>query len=168
MYPHLVSALDNDNNKGIEIDQVTECNQSETATISVTVKRRTLANGRPPYSYIALICMAISSNDNKRANLRQMIHYIEKNFAYYRSDQRWHGTLRHHLSFNDCFVKCRRRSGERLCQWTVNPDYCDMFDNGSFLRRRYRTKKGGNNDRRQRTNNIKETQHVYESTETHS
>ncbi|KAK2143260.1 hypothetical protein LSH36_859g02068 [Paralvinella palmiformis] len=126
--------------------------------ISVTLKRRTLANGRPPYSYIALICMAISSNDNKRANLRQMIHYIEKNFAYYRSDQRWHGTLRHHLSFNDCFIKCRRRSGERLCQWTVNPDYCDMFDNGSFLRRRYRTKKGGNNDRRQRANNIKETQ----------
>ena len=154
-YPHLVAALDNDNGEGLNRTKVTECIPSGTTGTKVVMKRRTVANGRPPYSYIALICMAISNNNNKRANLRQIIHYIEDNFVYYRSDKRWYGTLRHHLSFNDCFVKLGRRSGERLCQWTVNPDYRDMFDNGSLLRRRYRNKRTANNVNKQQVNNIK-------------
>ena len=151
-YQHLIDAMDEEHDGMADLERATQVVSHVTGNERIS-QRRSVSNGRPPYSYIALICMAISSNATKRANLRQIVHYIEHRFPYYRSDKRWHGTLRHHLSINDCFVKLPRRSGEKLCQWMINPEYADMFDNGSLLRRRFRSKRDKNEKKKSKISN---------------
>ena len=97
---------------------------------------------KPPYSYAALICQAIGSRKEKKATMREILHYIECNFPYYRSNRKWHGTIRHDLTVNDCFVKLDPRPGQKACLWAVHPEFQDMFAKGNFRRRRYRFKKG--------------------------
>ena len=99
---------------------------------------------KPPYSYAALICMAIESVVEKKATMPEIIHYIECNFPYYRSNKKWHGTIRHDLTVNDCFVKLSPRTGQKACLWAIDPQFQDMFSKGNFRRRRYRFKKGSN------------------------
>ncbi|KFZ51143.1 Forkhead box protein E4, partial [Antrostomus carolinensis] len=50
---------------------------------------------------------------------------------------------RHNLTLNDCFVKIPREPGHpgKGNYWTLDPAAEDMFDNGSFLRRRKRFKR---------------------------
>lgn len=68
--------------------------------------------------------------------------YITDRFPYYRNNtQRWQNSLRHNLSFNDCFMKVPRRPDDRPGKgsyWTLHPKAFDMFQNGSLLRRRKR------------------------------
>ncbi|VEL36431.1 unnamed protein product [Protopolystoma xenopodis] len=49
----------------------------------------------------------------------------------------WQNSIRHALSFNDCFVKVPRPSGEagKGAYWTLHPHAIDMFQNGSSMRR---------------------------------
>lgn len=64
-------------------------------------------------------------------------------FPYYRKNtQRWQNSLRHNLSFNDCFIKIPRRQDKpgKGSYWSLHPKCGDMFENGSFLRRRKRFK----------------------------
>ncbi|ROT79089.1 putative protein lin-31 [Penaeus vannamei] len=51
-------------------------------------------------------------------------------------------SLRHNLSFNDCFIKIPRRPDRpgKGAYWTLHPSAMNMFENGSFLRRRKRFK----------------------------
>ena len=106
------------------------------------VRKRPLEPGKPPFSYIAMICMAISNSAEKRCTLREIIEYIEKRFPFYCSNKKWHGSIRHNLTLNDCFTKTTRRPGDKGCPWAIDPSFEDMFDNGSLLRRRYRFKEG--------------------------
>jgi forkhead box protein, other len=69
--------------------------------------------------------------------------YITDRFPYYRvNTQRWQNSLRHNLSFNDCFMKVPRRPDRpgKGSYWTLHPKAFDMFTNGSLLRRRKRFK----------------------------
>lgn len=69
--------------------------------------------------------------------------YITDRFTYYRTNtQRWQNSLRHNLSFNDCFMKVPRRPDRpgKGSYWTLHPKAFDMFANGSLLRRRKRFK----------------------------
>ena len=96
---------------------------------------------KPPYSYIALIAMAVSQSPNKMLTLGEICDFIIQQFAYYRKRwPAWQNSIRHNLSLNDCFIKVPREYGSsgKGNFWKLHPASAEMFKNGSFLRRRYR------------------------------
>ncbi|RZF44886.1 hypothetical protein LSTR_LSTR004511 [Laodelphax striatellus] len=105
--------------------------------------RESYGDQKPPYSYISLTAMAIWSSPDKMLPLSDIYRFISDRFPYYRRNtQRWQNSLRHNLSFNDCFVKIPRRPDRpgKGAYWALHPAALDMFENGSLLRRRKRFK----------------------------
>lgn len=87
--------------------------------------------------------MAIWSSPEKMLPLSDIYRFITDRFPYYRRNtQRWQNSLRHNLSFNDCFIKIPRRPDRpgKGAYWALHPAAFDMFENGSLLRRRKRFK----------------------------
>ncbi|XP_067941472.1 forkhead box protein A2-like isoform X2 [Watersipora subatra] len=105
--------------------------------------RRSYTHAKPPYSYISLITMSIQQSPNKMCTLSEIYQFIMELFPFYRQNQqRWQNSIRHSLSFNDCFVKVPRtpdRPGKGS-YWTLHPDSGNMFENGCYLRRQKRFK----------------------------
>ncbi|WKX88502.1 hypothetical protein Q1695_008274 [Nippostrongylus brasiliensis] len=102
-------------------------------------KNRTKRQEKPPYSYIALIAMAIQKRPDKRATLAEIYTFLQEHFDFFRGEYvGWRNSIRHNLSLNDCFVKLPKEAGERGRKghkWTIS-DNCEfLLEEGAFRRR---------------------------------
>lgn len=93
---------------------------------------------KPPFSYIALIYMAIQSSPAKRLTLNEIYLFLQQRFAFFRgSYQGWKNSVRHNLSLNQCFVKLPKGLGRpgKGHYWIIDPMCECMFEDGSYRRR---------------------------------
>ncbi|TKS89777.1 Forkhead box protein I2-A [Collichthys lucidus] len=116
--------------------------------LSISSQQELFKMVRPPYSYSALIAMAIQNAQDKKLTLSQIYQYVADNFPFYKKSKAgWQNSIRHNLSLNDCFKKVARDEDdpvesfqfivkETTGRWIPN---CEkMFDNGNFRRKRKR------------------------------
>lgn len=93
---------------------------------------------KPPYSYIALIVMAIQNSPSKRLTLSEIYTFLQQRFPFFRGPyQGWKNSVRHNLSLNECFIKLPKGLGRpgKGHYWTIDPASELMFEEGSFRRR---------------------------------
>lgn len=77
--------------------------------LSISSQQELFKMVRPPYSYSALIAMAIQSTQDKKLTLSQIYQYVADNFPFYKKSKAgWQNSIRHNLSLNDCFKKVAR------------------------------------------------------------
>lgn len=100
---------------------------------------------KPPFSYIALIAMAIRDSSSGRLTLAEINDYLMKKFPFFRGSYTgWRNSVRHNLSLNDCFLKVLRdpsRPWGKDNYWMLNPQSEYTFADGVFRRRRKRINK---------------------------
>ncbi|XP_051929566.1 forkhead box protein F2-like [Hippocampus zosterae] len=119
------------------------CPQAAAESASVALKGKKSSSGlrrpeKPPYSYIALIVMAIQSSPTKRLTLSEIYQFLQARFPFFRgSYQGWKNSVRHNLSLNECFIKLPKGLGRpgKGHYWTIDPGSEFMFEEGSFRRR---------------------------------
>ncbi|GAA6092822.1 forkhead box protein Q1b [Tachysurus ichikawai] len=112
------------------------------ARVSARTAKPYTRRPKPPYSYIALIAMAIRDSATGRLTLAEINDYLMKKFPFFRGSYTgWRNSVRHNLSLNDCFLKVLRdpsRPWGKDNYWMLNPHSEYTFADGVFRRRRKR------------------------------
>ena len=93
---------------------------------------------KPPYSYAALIGMAILRAPGRRLTLAQIYRWISDSFSHYRaSDAGWQNSIRHNLSLNRAFIKQERPKDDpgKGNYWAIEPGMEAQFVKDKSSRR---------------------------------
>ena len=113
--------------------------KSNTKQAEKSVKKNNLRRQeKPPYSYIALIVMAIQSSRQRRLTLSEIYNFLQQRFIFFRGSYTgWKNSVRHNLSLNECFIKLPKSMGRpgKGHYWAIDPTAELMFEEGSFRRR---------------------------------
>ncbi|XP_050408810.1 uncharacterized protein LOC126823831 [Patella vulgata] len=79
---------------------------------------------RPPYSYMVLIQLALSSASDHKMTLKEICKWIEDKFEYFKSIAKpgWKNSIRHNLSFYHCFVRDLSNQKKHGSKWMLQFD----------------------------------------------
>jgi len=132
--------VDHDDSATTNVDK--KVSGSETTPTSTSTQSAAPGPARkhekPPYSYIALIVMAIQASPVKRCTLSDIYAFLQQKFPFFRGSYHgWKNSVRHNLSLNECFIKLPKGLGRpgKGHYWTIDPSAEFMFEEGSFRRR---------------------------------